>query len=159
MPAAPGAVNTVAIPLHRGSEGFMSIRQFETFYWPTLKGLILALIEKGQTPLVFFEGDYTSRLEYLLELPKGRVFSHFDTTDMFRAKEVLNGHMCLCGNVPCSLLQTGTPEDVKAYAKKLIDVCGKGGGFIMSTRSPVDDVEPEPLKALIDFTIEYGVYR
>jgi hypothetical protein len=159
MPAAPGAVNTVAIPLHRGSEGFMSIKQFETFYWPTLKGLILALIEKGQTPLVFFEGDYTSRLEYLLELPKGRVFGHFDTTDMFRAKEVLNGHMCICGNVPCSLLQTGTPEDVKAYAKKLIDVCGKGGGFIMSTRSPVDDVEPEPLKALIDFTIEYGVYR
>ena len=159
MPAAPGAVNTVAIPLHRGSEGFMSIRQFEKFYWPTLKGLVLALIEKGQTPLVFFEGDYTSRLEYLLELPKGRVFGHFDTTDMFRAKEVLNGHMCICGNVPCSLLQTGTPEDVKAYAKKLIDVCGKGGGFIMSTRSPVDDVEPEPLKALIDFTIEYGVYR
>jgi uroporphyrinogen-III decarboxylase len=159
MPAAPGAVNTVAIPLHRGSEGFMSIKQFETFYWPTLKGLILALIQKGQTPLVFFEGDYTSRLEYLLELPKGRVFGHFDTTDMFKAKEVLNKHMCICGNVPCSLLQTGTPEDVKAYAKKLIDVCGKEGGFIMSTRSPVDDVEPEPLKALIDFTIEYGVYR
>jgi uroporphyrinogen-III decarboxylase len=159
MPAAPGAVNTVAIPLHRGSEGFMSIKQFEKFYWPTLKGLILALIEKGQTPLVFFEGDYTSRLESLLELPKGRVFGHFDTTDMFKAKEVLNGHMCICGNVPCSLLQTGTPEDVKAYAKKLIDVCGKEGGFIMSTRSPVDDVEPANLKALIDFTMEYGVYR
>jgi hypothetical protein len=158
-PAAPDAVNTVAIPLHRGSEGFMSIKQFEKFYWPTLKGLILALIEKGQTPLVFFEGDYTSRLNYLLELPKGRVFSHFDTTDMFKAKEVLNGHMCICGNVPCSLLQTGTSDDVRAYAKKLIDVCGKEGGFVMSTRSPVDDVEPVNLKTLIDFTIEYGVYR
>jgi hypothetical protein len=157
-PAAPGAVNTVAIPLHRGSEGFMSIKQFEKFYWPTLKGLILGLIEKGQTPLVFYEGDYTSRLEYLLELPKGKVFSHFDTTDMFKAKKVLNGHTCICGNVPCSLLQAGTPDDVKAYAKKLIDVCGKDGGFVMSTRSPVDDVRPDTLKALIDFTIAYGVY-
>jgi hypothetical protein len=158
-PAVSGAVNTVAIPLHRGSEGFMSIKQFEKFYWPTLKGLILGLIEKGQTPLVFYEGDYTSRLKYLLELPKGKVFAHFDTTDMFKAKEVLSGHTCICGNVPCSLLQAGTPDDVRAHAKKLIDICGKDGGFIMSTRSPVDDAKPDTLKALIDFTIEYGVYR
>jgi hypothetical protein len=158
-PVVPGGVNTVAIPLHRGSEGFMSIKQFEGFYWPTLKGLILALIEKGQKPLVFYEGDYTSRLEYLLELPRGKVFAHFDTTDLFKAKEVLNGHTCISGNVPCSLLQSGTPDDVKAHARKLIDVCGKDGGFIMSTRSPVDDAKPDTLKALIDFTIEYGVYR
>jgi hypothetical protein len=158
-PVVPGGVNTVGIPLHRGSEGFMSIKQFEKFYWPSLKGLILALIEKGQKPLVFYEGDYTSRLEYLRELPKGGTFAHFDTTDLFRAKEVLNGHTCISGNVPCSLLQSGTPDDVKAYAKKLIDVCGKDGGFIMSTRSPVDDAKPDTLKALIDFTIEYGVYR
>jgi hypothetical protein len=158
-PAVSGAVNTVGIPLHRGSEGFMSIKQFEKFYWPTLKGLILGLIEKGQTPLVFYEGDYTSRLEYLLELPKGKIYAHFDTTDMFRAKEVLKGHTCISGNIPCSLLQAGTPDDVKAHAKKLIDVCGKDGGFFMSTRSPVDDAQPENLKALIDFTIEYGVYR
>ena len=71
-PAEPGGVNAVSIPLHRGSDGFMSIKQFEKFYWPGLKGLILALIEKGQRPLVFFEGDYTSRLEYLLELPEGQ---------------------------------------------------------------------------------------
>ena len=153
-----GSVNAVSIPLHRGSEGFMSIKQFEKFYWPGLKGLILGLIEKGQRPLVFFEGDYTSRLEYLLELPKGSIFAHMDTTDIFRAKEVLGGHLCISGNVPCSLVTTGTPDSVKEYAKKMIDVCGKGGGFVMSTRSPVDDVNPECLKALIDFTIEYGVY-
>jgi hypothetical protein len=158
-PAMPGGVNTVAIPLHRGSEGFMSIRQFGKFYWPTLKGLILGLIEKGLIPLVFYEGDYTSRLEYLQELPKAKVFAHFDTTDLFKAKEALKGHTCISGNVPCSLLQSGTPDEVKTHAKKLIDVCGKDGGFIMSTRSPVDDVRPDTLKALIDFTIEYGVYR
>jgi uroporphyrinogen-III decarboxylase len=158
-PAVPGAVNTVSIPLHRGSEGFMSIEQFEKFYWPGLKGLILALIDKGQAPLVFFEGDYTSRLDYLLELPKGKVFAHMDTTDIFKAKEIIGGHLCFSGNVPCSLVQTGTPDQVREYCKKMIDGCGKDGGFIMSTRSPVDDAKPDTLKALIDFTIEYGVYR
>jgi hypothetical protein len=157
--ARPGEINTVSIPTHRGSEGFMSLKQFEKLYWPTLRGLISGLVDKGLTPLVFFEGDYTSRLEYLLEVPKGKVFAHFDTTDMFKAKEVLGGHMSLSGNIPCSILQTGNPDDVRAQAKKLIDFVGKDGGYIMSTRSPVDDVEPANLKALIDFTIEYGVYR
>ncbi len=157
--ATPDKINTVMIPTHRGSEGFMSLKQFKKLYWPGLRGLIEGLIAKGQIPLVFFEGDYTSRLECLLDCPKGKVFAHFDTTDMFRAKEILNGHMSLGGNVPCSVLQTGTPDDVRAQAKRLIDIVGKDGAYIMSTRSPVDDAKPENLKALIDFTIEYGVYR
>ena len=41
---------------------------------------------------------------------------------------------------------------------RLIDYCGRDGGFVMSSRTPVDDARPENLKALIDFTIEYGVY-
>jgi uroporphyrinogen-III decarboxylase len=156
--ATPGKINAVGIPTHRGSQGFMSLKQFEKLYWPGLKGLINGLIAKGQVPLVFFEGDYTDRLEYLLEVPKGKIYAHMDTTDMFKAKEILNGHMCLSGNVPCSILQTGTPDDVRAHAKKLIDIVGKDGAYILSTRSPVDDAVTENLKALIDFTIEYGKY-
>jgi hypothetical protein len=47
---------------------------------------------------------------------------------------------------------------VKDYCKKLIDVVGKGGGFILSPRSSTDEVNPENLKAMIDYTIEYGKY-
>lgn len=153
-----GGLNNVFIPLHFGSEGFCSLKQFEDFYWPTLKMLIVELIERGFTPLVMTEGNYASRLEYLLEIPKGKAFVHFDTTDMFRAKDVLGGHLCISGNVPVSLLAVGTPDEVKDLAKRLIDYCGDEGGFVMSTRTPVDDARPENLRALIDFTIEYGVY-
>ena len=107
---------------------------------------------------MFFEGNFTSRLEYLLELPKGKMLARFDTTDFVRAKEVLKGHMCIQGNVPSSLLQTGTVQDVKDYCKKLIDTVGKNGGFILSPRSSTDEVKPANLKAMIDFTHEYGVY-
>jgi hypothetical protein len=153
-----GALNRVIIPLHFGSEGFCSLKQFETFYWPTLKELIVELIERGFTPAVMTEGDYTSRLEYLLEIPKGKAFLHFDNTDMFRAKDVLGGHLCISGNVPVTLLAVGTPDEVRDIAKQLIDYCGRDGGFVMSSRTPVDDARPENLKALIDFTIEYGRY-
>ncbi len=149
----------IFVPLTRGSDDFMSLKHFETFYWPTLKRLLLTLIERGGTPCVFFEGNFTSRLEHLLELPKGKILAHLDTTDIFRAKEILKDHMCIKGNVRSSLLQVGTVQEVKDYCKKLIDVVRKGGGYILSPRSSTERAKPENLKAMIEFTKEYGVYR
>jgi len=149
----------VFIPLHRGADGFMSLKQFETFYWPTLKRLILGLIDAGLTPCPFIEGSYNSRLEYFLEIPRGKMLGYFDASDIFRVKEILGNHLCIMGNVPPSLLQTGSVQDVKEYCKKLIDVVGKDGGFILAPRSAIDEVKPVNLKAMIDFTKEYGVYQ
>ncbi len=149
----------VFIPLHRGAEGFMSLKQFETFYWPTFKALLLGLIEAGLTPCPFIEGDYTSRLEYFLEIPKGKMLGYFDASDIRRVKEVLGGHLCIMGNVPPSLLQAGSKTDVEEHCKMLIDVVGKDGGYIMAPRSAIDEVKPENLKTMIDFTKAYGVYK
>jgi uroporphyrinogen-III decarboxylase len=143
----------------RGSDDFLSKAQFEKFYWPTFKKLVVGLCKKGATPYIFFEGNCNSRVEYLLDLPKGKFVARFDVTDIFRAKKILKGHCCLEGNVPSSLLQIGTKDEVIAYCKKLIDVCGKDGGYILSPRSSTDEVNPVNLKAMIDFTKEYGVYR
>jgi len=142
----------------RGSDDFLSKQQFDKFYWPTFRRLVKGLIDKGVTPCIFFEGNFTSRLEYLLEFPRGKMLARLDTTDIFRAKEVLKDHVCIEGNVPSSLLQVGSVQDVKDHCKKLIDVVGKGGGFILSPRSSTDEVKPENLKAMIEFTQEYGKY-
>lgn len=148
----------VFIPLHRGADGFMSLKQFETFYWPSLEKLILTLIDHGLTPCPFFEGNYTSRLKYLAGLPKGKILGLFDVTDIYKAKEALGNVMCISGMMPLSLLQLGTPDSVRAYAKKLIDVVGKGGGFIMGPRSIMDEAKPDLVKVWVEFTKEYGRY-
>jgi uroporphyrinogen-III decarboxylase len=98
-------------------------------------------------------------MEYLLDFPKGSILVHVDNTDIYRAKDILRGHLCLQGTVPSTLLQTGTVQNVKDYCKRLIDYVGKDGGFILSPRSSTDEVKPENLKAMIDFTKEYGLYR
>ncbi|MBN2238447.1 MAG: hypothetical protein JW712_01630 [Dehalococcoidales bacterium] len=144
---------------HRGSDGFMSLKQFEEFYWPGLKATILAAIDKGIVPCIFFEGDWTTRVEYLLELPKGKILAHFDSTDIFHAKDVLKGHMAIRGNFPGSLLTAGTVDEVKAHVKELIDYVGKDGGYVMCPRVVPDFAKPENLKAMIDYTKEYGQYR
>ena len=148
----------VFIPLHRGGDPFMSLKQFETFYWPGLKRVILGLIDEGLTPCPFFEWKFDTRLEYLTDLPRGKVLAFFDSTDIFRAKEILGETMCLAGNMPLSLLKTGTREQIEKYSRKLIDKVGRGGGFIMSASAVLDDAEPELVRIWADFTREYGVY-
>jgi uroporphyrinogen-III decarboxylase len=149
----------VFMATHRGSDGFMSLKQFEKFYWPGLKAVILAVIDKGMVPCIFFEGNWTQRLEYLLELPRAKIMAHLDSTDIFRAKEVLNNHICIRGNVPGSVLTAGTVDDVNDYCKKLIDIVGKDGGLVVCPRVVPDEAKPENLHAMIDFTKEYGVYN
>ena len=83
----------------------------------------------------------------------------FDSTDIYRAIEILGNSMCMSGFMPLSLLHAGTPEKVKAYAKELIDVVGKDGGFIMGPKSAMDEANPELAKVWFDFTKEYGVYK
>jgi uroporphyrinogen-III decarboxylase len=147
------------MPLHKGADGFMSAKQFEKFYWPSLKKVILALIDEGITPLLFAEGGYNSRLEVVQELPQGKVVWHFDQTDMQKAKEVLGGKACLMGNVPSSVLFSATIPEVKAHCKKLIETAGKNGGFILANGAVLDDGKPENLRALIESAKEYGTYR
>ncbi len=149
----------VFMSVNRGADGLMSPEQFETFYYPGFKKVVLALVDAGLTPCIHFQGCFDSRLEYFTELPKGRILGLFDRTDVFKAKEILGDIMCIGGNMPLTLLRTGTPEQIKDYSKKLIDVVGKDGGFVMTANTVMDDADPELVKGWIDFTKEYGVYR
>jgi hypothetical protein len=147
----------IFMALHRGSDGFMSLPQFEKFYWPTFKKVMLAMIDAGWTPCPFLEGTWDQRLEYLRELPKGSILCHFAKTSPEKAKAVLGGHLCFMIDVPPSVLQMGTVSEVEDYCKNLINICGKDGGFIM-TATALDEAKPENVKAMIDTTKSYGRY-
>ena len=148
----------VFIPMHKGSEGFMSQEQFKKFYWPTFRALLIGLVNEGLTPLAFVEGRYDSRLEIIKDVPAGKIIYLFEDTDMAKAKQVLGDTVCIMGNVPASLMVTGTPDQVRAYCKELIDNAGNGGGFILSQASSPENLKVENLRAMVDFTKEYGVY-
>jgi uroporphyrinogen-III decarboxylase len=149
----------VMIPLHKGADGFLSDEQFKKFYWPCFRKLLIGLIDEGCVPLSFVEGGYNSRLEIIQDIPAGKTFWTFDQTDMAKVKQTLGKVACIGGNMPTDLLAVGTPQQVKDYAKKLIDTCSQGGGYIMVNGVVADDVKPENFKAMIDFTKEYGVYK
>jgi len=149
----------IFIPLHKGADGFLSDEQFKKFYWPTLKAVMLGLIEGGCIPFAALEGHWGSRLKIIQDIPRGKTMWMVDQTDMAKAKETLGKNACLIGNLSSSMLKLGTPQDVRDYAKNLIDTAGKGGGFIMSNGAFFDEAKPENVKAMVDFTREYGVYK
>jgi hypothetical protein len=149
----------IFIPLHKGADGFLSDEQFKKFYWPTLKQVIVGLIEGGCIPFPALEGHWGSRLKVIQNIPKGKTMWMVDQTDMAEAKRTLGKNACLIGNVSSSMLKLGTPDEVKAYCKRLIDTAGKGGGFIMGNGAFFDEAKPENVKAMVDFTKEYGVYK
>jgi uroporphyrinogen-III decarboxylase len=149
----------VFIPLHKGADGFLSDQQFKTFYWPQFKKLILGLIDEGCVPFPWAEGGYNTRLEVIRDVPKGKVIWGFDTTDMAKAKEVLGDVACITGNVPTSILGVGTPDQVTANIRKLIKDAGKGGGYIMMNGATLDDIPARNVRAMIEATKEYGVYK
>lgn len=146
-------------PLHRGSDGFMSIQQFERFYWPQLKQMFLRLIDEGITPNVYYEGIWDNRLHYLAELPKGKTIGYFQSTDIFKAKEILGDTMCIAGGMPVSLLTGGSVQQVREHTRLVCEVAGKGGGFIMTTSAgELEGCKPELVQAWVDATREFGTY-
>ena len=146
------------MPLHKGDDTFMSDKQFEEFYWPTLRRVFLAMIDEGLVPMPFAEGRYTKRLKQIADTPKSGVVWWFDQTDMAEAKRILGDVCCIVGNVPTSLVMTGTAEQVKEYCRKLIEACAPGGGYILGGGAHIDKSRIENLRAMMEAAKEYGVY-
>jgi uroporphyrinogen-III decarboxylase len=157
----PNIANLVMItyPLHKGADGWMSQKQFDTFYWPSLKKVMNAFIQEGLIQHMFAEGGYNSRLESINEFPKGAVCWYFDRTDMLKAKKILGNKCSIQGNIPASLLITGSPADMKKCCRQLIEDCGPGGGYLMCAGAGPDNPKMENLRAMLDTVKEYGFYR
>jgi uroporphyrinogen-III decarboxylase len=145
--------------LHKGAEGFLSQEQFETFYWPSLRATALGLIEEGFIPVFFGEGAMDSRLETIArDLPKGRSVWVLDRTDMAHAKRTLGQVAAIQGNVPLSLLQLSSPEAVREYCRKLIEVAAPGGGFLLDSGAVIHQGKAENVRAMVQAAHELGVY-
>jgi hypothetical protein len=156
-PGAP-ASPVCFIPLHKGADGFMSDEQFRTFYWPTLRRLLLGLVDQGLIPFLFAEGRYNNRFEAIVDLPKGKTIWQFDQSDMARAKATIGKVACIQGNMSLSLLHVGTAEAVAQRTRELIDIAGKGGGFILDIGAVADEGKDENLEVMVRTAKEYGVY-
>jgi uroporphyrinogen-III decarboxylase len=162
--ALTGADPTKQVPIpiwmHRGCTPFISKEHFRTIYWPTLRPIVDALWAQGNQVLFYAEGKWDAHLETFAELPAGSIVYHIDRSDPALVHRILGKKFCLSGGVPNTLLAFGSPDQVKAHCRGLIETIGAEGGFLMDASAIMqNDATIENLRAMTDATLEYGVYR
>ncbi|KUO53550.1 MAG: uroporphyrinogen-III decarboxylase [Desulfitibacter sp. BRH_c19] len=135
----------------RAASEFLAPHLWQRFVWPYYKRIIEVVVEEGVIPVLHFDSDWTRDLEYLRELPKAKcIFSPDGMTDIFKAKEILDGHMCIMGDVPAAMLTLGSPEEVSEYSKRLINEIGPSGFILAQGCDIPPNAKPENVKAMID---------
>ncbi len=148
----------VFIPLHKCMDTFMSQSQFEKFYWPHLQQLLQELIKNDLVPWVLMEGVCNDRLNSFRDVLAGKMVWHIEGSDIRKVKEAFRGVACVRGNLPVSVLVTGTPDDVRAECKKIMDLMKEDGGFIFDTGVNIGDARIENVEAMFQYVREHGVY-
>jgi hypothetical protein len=149
----------VFIPLHKGMDTFLSGEQYRKFYWDTLLRLVNGLVDAGLTPWIYGEGPYDSRVECLMDVPRGKCWIHLEEADMKRAKKLLGNVACLSGGIKSTMLVFGTKEEVIAKTKENIDILAPGGGYIFDLSDSMEDCKPELVEAMFETVKTYGVYK
>lgn len=150
----PGSVQF--IPMHLNE--YFSPKQYNEFYWPTLKEVVEEMTKLGIIVEMFYEGQHEAHLETILELPKGKTISRFEKTDLAKAKEIIGDHSCIIGGPPSSLF-LGPVDKIDAYVKDLFEDVKDGGGFMLSPAVSIPAAaEPANVKAFMDAALKYGSY-
>ena len=145
--------------MHRGCVPFVSMEHFNKLYWPTLKPIIEEIWSHGHQVLFYAEGNWNAHLKAFAELPEKSIVYHVDHADIFEVHKELGDKFCISGGIPNFLLSFGTPQEVRDYCKKVIDGVAGDGGYIMDASAIVqDDAKVENIKAMTEFTREYGTY-
>ncbi len=145
--------------MHRGCVPFVSPAQFRSHSWPTLKPIIEELWARGHQTLFYAEGNWNMHLDSFAELPERSIVFHVDNADIFEAHRKIGHKFCLSGGIPNYLLSYGTAGEVRDRCRSVIDGVAADGGYIMDASAIMqNDTDPANLRALTEFTREYGVY-
>lgn len=145
--------------MHRGCVPFINPKTFHSHYWATLKPCIEEFWKHGHQTMFYAEGKWDYHLDDFAALPERSIIFHVDRGDIFLAHRKLHHKFALSGGVPNALMSYGKPGEVRAHCKKIIDGVARDGGYIMDAGAIMqNDTSIENLRALTDFTREYGVY-
>ena len=141
------------------AHNILNPKQFERFYWPSLKKLLDAYAGKGMSVRIFTEGSILRYADYFKDYPKGILSFHLEQDDPFEFREKLP-NVAIIGGMTTDLLSKGSVTDCLAYAKRLCDELGSEGGYIFSENKMLSfrgDAKAENLAAVCRFVRDYRI--
>jgi len=144
----------------RAASGLVAPKLWNRFVWPYYLQIIDALLTEDITPVLHFDQDWTRDLVRLQELPAKKCILNPDgMTDIRKFKELLGDRIAMLGDVPASLLSAGTPDDVVAYVRDLVNLFGGRGLILCSGCGIPVNAKPENVEAMVAAGKEFGKAR
>jgi len=133
----------------RSAPDMLSMEIWERFVWPHIKQFAELVLSHGTVPIFHLDSNWDRGVEHFRELPEKRCVLALDSkTDIRRAKQILDGRMCILGDVPAELLAFGTPDQVAGYAGALIRDIGPDGYILASGCDIPSNAKKENVKAM-----------
>lgn len=126
----------------------------------------IAFIRQRTRAKVFFhtDGDVFDLLDDFVEIGVD-ILNPIQTSagkmaNLAELKRRYGSHLVFCGAVDTqSILPSGTPREVRREVRRVIDLLGPGGGYMVaSVHTIMDEVPPENILAMVDEAVEYGRY-
>ena len=126
----------------------------------------IAFIRAQTKARVFFhtDGDVTDLVDDLVEIGVD-ILNPIQTSsgrmaDIAALKRRHGTHLSFCGAIDTKrVLPYGTPADVRAEVRRVIETLAPGGGYLLAAvHTIMDEVPPENILAMVDAAMEYGRY-
>ena len=141
---------------------FLSPRMFRQFVTPYLKELVAGYKAMGFYVIKHTDGNLMPILDQILESePHGLHSIDCQARDMDLAviKAQAGDRVCLLGGVQCSLLQTGTEQEIVEQCKYVLRHGMPGGGYIYGTTNVAFKGLPlERYLLILEMREQYGWY-
>jgi uroporphyrinogen decarboxylase len=147
-------VLSIADPTASGD--LINPKQMERFAVPPLKKMSDWARSKGAYTILHICGNTSDRLELFPKTGCSTIF--FDQkVDIAQAREILFGTMCFGGNIaPVHVLLEKTPAEVEAECRRVIEIAGKDGGFVLVPGCDIPPTIPhENLKTFHDVALNW----
>lgn len=114
---------------------FLSPRLFRKYVTPYLSRLTRAYREMGFYVIKHTDGNIMPILDQLVESGPHALHSidPMAEVDLAEVKRLVGDRVCLIGNVNCSTLDSGTPDEIAASTRYALQHGMPGGGYIFST--------------------------
>jgi uroporphyrinogen decarboxylase len=114
---------------------FISPDMFAIFIQPYLYQIIDEARKDGLYTIKHTDGNIMPILDQMVECKPHAIHSidPMAKLDIRKIKELVGDRVCLCGNVNCALMQTGTDREVIDSAEYCLTYGKPGGGYIYCT--------------------------
>jgi uroporphyrinogen decarboxylase len=143
----------------------ISSRMYRRFLKPVHADFVRFIKERTRAQIFLHtDGDVIDLLDDFVEIGVD-ILNPIQTSagkmsNLSEIKKRYGKNLVFCGAIDTHrILPFGTPEEVRQEVRRVIDLLGPGGGYMVAAvHTIIDEVPPENILAMVDAVEEFGKY-